>query len=55
MHKIGEDIAIVLPAAKVALARGDVNFIRYELNALLPVFGSISIRLAPTTARSPSL
>jgi len=39
MHKIGEDIAIVLPAAKVALARGDVNFIRYELNALLPVFG----------------
>jgi integrase len=39
MHKIGEDIAIVLPAAKTALARGDVNFIRYELDALLPVFG----------------
>ena len=38
MHKIEESISIVLPAAKEALARGNVNFIRYELNALLQVF-----------------
>jgi hypothetical protein len=38
MHKIEEDVSIVLPAAKEALARGNVNFIRYELNALLQVF-----------------
>jgi integrase len=39
MQKIGESASIVLPAAKEALARGNVNFIRYELNALLQVFG----------------
>jgi integrase len=38
MHKIEEDISIVLPAAKEALARGNVNFIRYELNSLLQIF-----------------
>jgi hypothetical protein len=44
MHKIEEDVAIVLPAAKEALARGNVNFIRYELNALLQ---SLGINLDP--------
>jgi len=38
MHKIEEDVAVVLPAAQRALARGDIGFIRYELDALLPVF-----------------
>jgi integrase len=38
MHKIEEDASIVLPVAKEALARGNVNFIRYELNALLQIF-----------------
>jgi integrase len=47
MHKIEEDVSIVLPAAKEALARGNVNFIRYELNALLQVF---QINLDPACA-----
>jgi hypothetical protein len=47
MHKIEEDVSIVLPAAKEALARGNVNFIRDELNMLLPVFG---INLDPACA-----
>jgi integrase len=47
MRKIEEDVSIVLPAAKDALARGNVNFIRYELNALLQVF---QINLDPTCA-----
>jgi integrase len=47
MRKIGEDVSIVLPAAKEALARGNVNFIRYELNALLQTFG---INLDPACA-----
>ena len=38
MHKIEEDVSIVLPAAQRALARGDIGFIRYELNELLQVF-----------------
>ncbi|MDR3483603.1 MAG: site-specific integrase [Bradyrhizobium sp.] len=38
MHKLGEDVSIVLPAAKEALARGNVNFIRYELTELLQLF-----------------
>jgi hypothetical protein len=38
MHKIKEDVSIVLPAAQEALARGNVNFIRYELNELLQLF-----------------
>jgi hypothetical protein len=38
MHKIEEDVSIVLPAAREALARGNVNFIRYELNELLHLF-----------------
>lgn len=38
MHKLEEDVSIVLPAAKEALARGNVNFIRYELNELLQLF-----------------
>lgn len=38
MHKIEEDVAIVLPAAQRALARGDIGFIKYELNELLQVF-----------------
>src|SRR5262245_21808985 len=37
MLKIEEDVAIVLPADKKALARGNVEFIRYELNELLRV------------------
>jgi integrase len=47
MHKIEEDISIVLPAAKEALARGNVNFIRDELNMLLQVLG---INLDPACA-----
>lgn len=38
MHKIEEDCLIVLPAVKEALARGNVDFIPYELNELLQVF-----------------
>ena len=38
MHKIEEGAWIVLPALKAALARGNVDFIRYELNELLQVF-----------------
>jgi hypothetical protein len=47
IHKIGEDVSIVLPAAKEALKRGNVNFIRYELNELLQVF---RINLDPACA-----
>ena len=47
MCKIEDDVSIVLPAAKEALARGNVNFIRYELNALLQVF---QINLDPACA-----
>jgi hypothetical protein len=36
MHKIEEDVAIVLPAAKQALARGSIDFI--WLDTLLQVF-----------------
>jgi hypothetical protein len=35
MHKIDEGSSIVLPALKEALARGNVEFIRYELNEVL--------------------
>jgi integrase len=38
MHKIEQDISIVLPAAKQALAQGKIDFIRYELNELLRLF-----------------
>jgi integrase len=38
MRKIEEDISIVLPAAKQALAQGKIDFIRYELNELLRLF-----------------
>jgi integrase len=38
MYKIEENVANVLPAAKKALARGDVDFIREELDELLQVF-----------------
>jgi integrase len=38
MHKIEESVSIVLPAAREALARGNIEFIRYELNELLQVF-----------------
>lgn len=38
MHKIEEEASTVLPAVKRALARGNVEFIRYELNELLHVF-----------------
>jgi integrase len=47
MQKIEEDVSIVLPAAKEALARGNVNFIRDELNMLLQVF---QINLDPACA-----
>jgi hypothetical protein len=38
MHKIDEGTSIVLPALKEALARGNVEFIRYELNEILQLF-----------------
>jgi len=38
MYKIEESASIVLPAAREALARGNVEFIRDELNELLQVF-----------------
>jgi hypothetical protein len=38
MHKTEEDASLVLSAAREALARGNVNFIRYELNELLQLF-----------------
>jgi integrase len=38
MHKIEEDASIVLPAVQQALARGNIDFICYELNELLQVF-----------------
>jgi N-methylhydantoinase A/oxoprolinase/acetone carboxylase beta subunit len=47
MHKIEEDASGVLSAAKEALARGNVNFIRYELNELLQLF---RINLDPACA-----
>ena len=47
MHKIEEDTVIVLAAVQQALARGDVSFIRYELDALLEVF---QINLDPASA-----
>jgi integrase len=47
MHKIEEDIAIVLPAAQKALALGDISFIRWELDELLKVF---QINLDPASA-----
>jgi integrase len=47
MHKVEEDVSVVLPAAKEALRRGNVNFIRYELNELLQLF---RINLDPTCA-----
>jgi uncharacterized protein DUF6538 len=47
MHKIEEDASIVLPAAREALARGNINFIRYELNELLQLF---RINLDPACA-----
>jgi integrase len=47
MHKIDEDASIVLSDAREALARGNVNFIRYELNELLQLF---RINLDPSCA-----
>jgi hypothetical protein len=38
MYKIEENVSIVLPALKQALARGNIEFIRFELNELLQVF-----------------
>jgi integrase len=38
MDKIEENVSIVLPATKEALARGNIDFIRYELNELLRLF-----------------
>ena len=38
MHKISEGTSIVLPALKEALARGNVEFIRFEVNEMLQVF-----------------
>jgi hypothetical protein len=52
MYKIGEDVAIVLPAAKEALARGNVNFIRWT--RCFRFFGSTSIPLARITQALPS-
>jgi hypothetical protein len=47
MYKIDEDVSFVLSAAKDALARGNINFIRYELNDLLQLF---RINLDPACA-----
>ena len=47
MHKVEEDASVVLFAAKEALARGNINFIRYELNELLQLF---RINLDPACA-----
>jgi len=47
MHKVEEDASVVLLAAKEALARGNINFIRYELNELLQLF---RINLDPACA-----
>ncbi|HEY2211891.1 MAG TPA: DUF6538 domain-containing protein [Bradyrhizobium sp.] len=47
MHKVEESASVVLPAVKEALARGNVDFIRYELNELLQVF---PINLDPNCA-----
>jgi hypothetical protein len=41
MSKVQESIDIVLPGLRTALARGNINFIRYELDALLEVFAII--------------
>src|SRR5262249_54628774 len=38
MHKIEQDLSIVLPATKAALARGNIEFIRYELDELIRLF-----------------
>jgi hypothetical protein len=38
MHKVEEDASVVLLAAKEALARGNINLIRYELNELFQLF-----------------
>jgi integrase len=38
MHKVEESASVVLPLAKEALARGNIEFIRYELNELLQLF-----------------
>jgi hypothetical protein len=38
MHKIEEDVSIVLPAVRRAWSRGNVEFIRYELNEVLQLF-----------------
>jgi hypothetical protein len=46
MHKIEENISIVLPAVQKALARGDISFIRYEVDELLTVF---QINLDPSS------
>jgi integrase len=47
MLKIGEGASLVLSAARNALARGNVEFIRYELNELLQLF---RINLDPNCA-----
>ena len=50
MEKLRENMAWVLPAAKSALAKGDISFVRDELDELLDVFcinldrGSLSYR-----------
>jgi hypothetical protein len=38
MHKIQESASVVLPVVREALARGNIEFIRYELNELLQLF-----------------
>ena len=38
MHKIEESASVVLPAVREALARGNADFIRFELNELRQVF-----------------
>jgi hypothetical protein len=52
MLKVREDNDGVLPAAKEALARGDISFVREQRRSCWPFFGSIWTRAAKRTANS---
>jgi len=49
MAKIDQTIEIVLPAAQKALARGDVGFLKWEIDELLKLFRINLIQSAPRT------
>jgi len=52
MSKIDETLEIVLPAAQQALARGDIGFLKWEIDELLKVFRINLDRSAAHTGRS---